>query len=138
MARVCVVGAGAWGTTIANLAAVKATVVLWVHGEDTLMTLRDVRENTLYLPGVRLRDNVEPTDDLLGAWRSADSIILAVPTQRLRAMFRKLAPELRRPSVPLLNLSKGLELETHLRVSQLLCEDLELSDYDHYAALSGP
>jgi len=138
MARVCVVGAGAWGTTIANLAAVKATVVLWVHGKDTLMTLRDVRENTLYLPGVRLRDNVEPTDDLLGAWRSADSIILAVPTQRLRAMFRKLAPELRRPSVPLLNLSKGLELETHLRVSQLLCEDLELSDYDHYAALSGP
>ena len=138
MTRVCVVGAGAWGTAIANLAAVKATVVLWVHGEDTLMTLRDVRENTLYLPGVRLRDNVEPTDDLLGAWRSADAIILAVPTQRLRAMFRKLAPKLRRPSIPLLNLSKGLERETHLRVSQLLCEDLEVSDYDHYAALSGP
>src|SRR5450756_837803 len=39
MTRVCVVGAGAWGTAIANLAAVKATVVLWVHGEDTLMTL---------------------------------------------------------------------------------------------------
>jgi glycerol-3-phosphate dehydrogenase (NAD(P)+) len=74
----------------------------------------------------------------MGAWRSADAIILAVPTQRLRSMFRKLAPELCRPSVPLLNLSKGLELETHLRVSQLLCEDLELSDYDHYAALSGP
>src|SRR5450830_1014664 len=61
MTRVCVVGAGAWGTAIANLAAVKATVVLWVHGEDTLMTLRDARENTLYLPGVRLQDNVTPT-----------------------------------------------------------------------------
>ncbi|MHB8106792.1 MAG: NAD(P)H-dependent glycerol-3-phosphate dehydrogenase [Candidatus Cryosericum sp.] len=138
MTRVCVVGAGAWGTTIANVAAVKAAVTLWVHGRDTLAALRDVRENTLYLPGVPLQDNVEPTDDLMGAWRSADAIILAVPTQKLRSMFRKLAPELCRPSVPLLNLSKGLELETHLRVSQLLCEDLELSDYDHYATLSGP
>ncbi len=35
MTRVCVVGAGAWGTTIANLAAVRASVTLWVHGEDT-------------------------------------------------------------------------------------------------------
>jgi glycerol-3-phosphate dehydrogenase (NAD(P)+) len=138
MTRVCVIGAGAWGTTIANVAAVKVAVTLWVHGKDTLTALRDVRENTLYLPGIRLLDNVEPTDDLLGAWRSADAIILAVPTQKLRSMFRKLAPELCRPSVPLLNLSKGLELETHMRVSQLLCEDLELSDYDHYAALSGP
>lgn len=138
MIRVCVVGAGAWGTTVANLAAVKAAVTLWVHGDDTLMKLREARENTVYLPGVRLRDNVEPTDDLVGAWRSADAIILAVPTQRLRSMFRKLAPEFRRPGVPLLNVSKGLELETHLRVSQLLCEDLELSDYDHYAVLSGP
>jgi len=138
MTRVCVVGAGAWGTTIANLAAVKASVTLWAHGEDTLAMLRDARENVLYLPGVRLRDNVEPTGDLVEAWRSADAIILAVPTQRLRSMFRKLVPDLHRSSVPVLNLSKGLELETHLRVSQLLCEDLELSDYDHYAVLSGP
>jgi glycerol-3-phosphate dehydrogenase (NAD(P)+) len=138
MTRVCVIGAGAWGTTIANVAAVKVAVTLWVHGKDTLTALRNERENTLYLPGIRLLDNVEPTDDLMGAWRSADAIILAVPTQRLRSMFRRLAPELCRPSVPLLNLSKGLELETHMRVSQLLCEDLELSDYDHYAALSGP
>ncbi len=138
MTHVCVVGAGAWGTAIANLVAARAIVTLWVHGNDTLLTLREARENSLYLPGIRLRDNVEPTDDLMGAWHSADAIILAVPTQRLRSMFHKLAPELRRPGVPLLNLSKGLELETHLRVSQLLCEDLKLSDYDHYAVLSGP
>jgi glycerol-3-phosphate dehydrogenase (NAD(P)+) len=138
MTRVCVVGAGAWGTTIANLAAVRASVTLWVHGEDTLRALREARENALYLPGVPLQDNVEPTDDLVTAWRCADAIILAVPTQKLRSMFRRLAPDLWRPGIPLLNLSKGLELETHLRISQLLCEDLELSDYDHYAALSGP
>jgi len=138
MTHVCVIGAGAWGTAIANLAAARAIVTLWVHGEDTLLALREARENSLYLPGIRLRDNVEPTDDLMSAWHSADAIILAVPTQRLRSMFHKLAPELHRPGVPLLNLSKGLELETHLRASQLLCEDLKLSDYDHYAVLSGP
>ncbi len=138
MTRVCVVGAGAWGTTIANLAAVRASVTLWVHGEDTLRALREARENTLYLPGVPLQGNVEVTDDLVTAWSCADAIILAVPTQKLRSMFRRLAPLLWRPGIPLLNLSKGLELETHLRVSQLLCEDLGLSNYDHYADLSGP
>jgi len=53
MTRVYIVGAGAWGTAVASLAAVKATVVLLIHGEDTLMTLREARENALYLPGVR-------------------------------------------------------------------------------------
>jgi glycerol-3-phosphate dehydrogenase len=53
MTRVSIVGVGAWGTAIANVAAVKATVVLLVHGEDTLMMLREARENAPYLPGVR-------------------------------------------------------------------------------------
>lgn len=138
MTHVCVVGAGAWGTAIANLAAVGSRVTLWVHGEDTFMALRNRRENVLYLPGIPLHENVEPTNDLLGAWHGADAVILAVPTQRLRSTFRKVAVELRLQAIPLLNLSKGLELETHLRISQLLCEDIELSDYDHFAVLSGP
>lgn len=138
MTQVCVIGAGAWGTTVANLVAVKAHVFMWVHGRDTLETLQNTRENAIYLPGIRLQDNVEVTNDLIRAWYAADAIILAVPTQKLRSMFRQLAPELRQCDMPLLNLSKGLEQETHLRVSQLLCEDLELSDYGHYAALSGP
>ncbi|MHB8071727.1 MAG: NAD(P)H-dependent glycerol-3-phosphate dehydrogenase [Candidatus Cryosericum sp.] len=138
MIQVCVVGAGAWGTTVANLVAEKARVTLWAHGEDTLESLRRTRENTVYLPGIRLHDAIEVTDDLTGAWRSADAIILAVPVQKLRSLLRKLVSDLRSASKPLLNLSKGLELETHLRVSQLLCEDLGLADDDHFAALSGP
>jgi glycerol-3-phosphate dehydrogenase (NAD(P)+) len=138
MTQVCVVGAGAWGTTVANLAAAKAHVTLWVHGDDTLETLRSIRENVVYLPGIRLQDGVEVTSDLVEAWRAADAVILGVPVQKLRSLLRKLVTELRLSDKPLLNLSKGLELETHLRVSQLLCEDLGLSDYDHFAALSGP
>jgi len=78
------------------------------------------------------------TDDLVDAWSWSDAVILAVPTQKMRSVFRRVAPELRQWRVPVLNLSKGLELETHLRISQLLCEDLGLTDYAHYAVLSGP
>lgn len=138
MTEVCVVGAGAWGTTMANLASATVHVTLWVHGEDTLETLRGTRENATYLPGIRLREGVELTGDLVGAWRSADAVVLAVPVQKLRSLLRRIVSELRQSSKPLLNLSKGLELETHLRVSQLLCEDLGIVDYDHFACLSGP
>ncbi len=138
MTRLCVIGAGAWGTTIASIIAERSPVTLWVHGEDTLASLQRLRENRIYLPGVPLAENVELTGDLAGAWHSADTIILAVPTQRLRSMLRKLAPELRDPDRRILNLSKGLELETHLRVSQLICEDLEITSYQNFAALSGP
>ncbi len=138
MKRVCIVGAGAWGTAIANLAARKASVRMWVHSPDTLRALRDARENVLYLPGVPLEGGIELTDDVMDAWSWSDAVILAVPTQKLRSVFRRVAPDLRRWQVPVLNLSKGLELETHLRVSQLLCEDLGITDYAHYAALSGP
>jgi glycerol-3-phosphate dehydrogenase (NAD(P)+) len=120
------------------MAAAKAHVILWAHGEDTIASLRSNRENITYLPGIRLKDDVEVTNDLVEAWHAADAVILAVPTQRLRSLLRKLVPELRLPQKPLLNLSKGLELETHLRVSQLLCDDLGVSDYDHFAVLSGP
>ncbi len=138
MTQVCVVGAGAWGTTVANLAAARAHVTLWVHGEDTFHSLQNSRENAVYLPGIRLLDDVEVTCDLTGAWCAADAVILAVPVQRLRSLLRKLVPDLRPSGKPLLNLSKGLELETHLRVSQLLCDDLGLVTYDHFATLSGP
>ena len=138
MKRVCVVGAGAWGTAVANLAADKASVRMWVHSPDTLRSLRDAHQNVLYLPGIPLQGGIELTDDLAGAWSWSDAVILAVPTQKMRSVFRRVAPELRQWRVPVLNLSKGLELETHLRISQLLCEDLGLTDYAHYAVLSGP
>ena len=138
MTEVLVVGAGAWGTTVATLVSDRAHVALWVHGADTLETLKRSRENVVYLPGIRLPDSIDLTDDLAGAWRLADAIILAVPVQRLRSLLRRLVPELGQLDKPLLNLSKGLELETHLRVSQLLCDDLGIADYDHFAGLSGP
>ncbi len=138
MTRICVVGAGAWGTTIANLIAERIPVVLWVHGQDTLASMREFHENKIYLPGIPLQESIELTDDLVSAWRSSDAVILATPTQKLRSTLRKLVSDLRNPHMRILNLSKGLELETHMRVSQLICEDLELTDYRFFAALSGP
>lgn len=137
MFHICVAGAGAWGTTMANLVAARAHVILWAHGEDTIRMLRDTRENSIYLPGIRLHDDIEPACDLLQAWNAADAVILAIPTQKLRSVLAPLIID-RGKRLPVLSLSKGLECDTHMRISQIVCDDLNLVDREYFAALSGP
>ncbi len=65
-----VIGAGAWGTAFAlQLAARGHKVVLWVYEPELARVLRDTRENTYYLPGFRLPEGIEFTDDLQAAVR---------------------------------------------------------------------
>ena len=135
MFHICVAGAGAWGTTMANLVAARAHVILWAHGEDTIRMLRDTRENSIYLPGIRLHDDIEPTCDLLQAWNAADAVILAIPTQKLRSVLAPLIIN-RGKRLPVLSLSKGLECDTHMRISQIVCDDLNLVDREYFAAVS--
>ncbi|NBN97212.1 MAG: NAD(P)H-dependent glycerol-3-phosphate dehydrogenase, partial [Actinobacteria bacterium] len=63
-ARVAVIGAGSWGTTVASLVAHNAPTVLWVRRRELADELRTTRENTRYLPGVRLHDELEFTHDV--------------------------------------------------------------------------
>ncbi|MGQ7295454.1 NAD(P)H-dependent glycerol-3-phosphate dehydrogenase [Quadrisphaera sp. KR29] len=139
--RVAVLGAGSWGTTFAQLVAdadPTASVVVW--GRDASVTEEITREraNSRYLPGLRLPAGVSGTTGLAAALEGADDVVLAVPVQRLRGVLTAAAPHLGgsgggRPAV--VSLLKGLEVDTHLRVSQLVAEVLgELP----YAVVSGP
>ncbi|TXR55356.1 NAD(P)H-dependent glycerol-3-phosphate dehydrogenase [Quadrisphaera setariae] len=141
--RVAVLGAGSWGTTFAQLVADAdpgARVVVW--GRDATVTDEITREhaNSRYLRGLRLPGGVSGTTDLVAALEGADDVVLAVPVQRLRGVLATAAPHLgggaggaSGPTV--VSLLKGLELETHLRVSQLVAE--VLGDLP-YAVVSGP
>jgi len=147
MAKVAVIGSGAWGTTLARLLALEGIrralassealpeVVLWEHRPERAQELQWKRENHTYLPGFPLPANLRVTADLPAALAERDLILLVTPSQRLRENARMLAPHLA-PGATVVCASKGLELDTHLRMTQVAVQ--ELPPGTQVAALSGP
>ena len=133
--QVGVVGAGAWGTTLAvKLAAAQRPVTLWAHTPQASEELAALRENRAHLPGIVFPPNlrVATDDDYLAEPHRL--FVLAVPSAHLRATLRHLREHLY-PEAALLSVVKGIEEETHLRMSELIGQ--ELPDR-RVAALSGP
>jgi glycerol-3-phosphate dehydrogenase (NAD(P)+) len=132
--RVCVLGAGSWGTTVASLAARNAPTVIWARNAETAREINDARTNARYLPGARLPRALRATGSLEEAVRDADVIAVGVPSHGQRAVLEEVRKHIR-PWVPLVSLSKGLEQGTHLRMTEVIREVLP----NHRAgALSGP
>ncbi|HET8571794.1 MAG TPA: NAD(P)H-dependent glycerol-3-phosphate dehydrogenase [Candidatus Limnocylindria bacterium] len=133
--RIAVIGAGAWGTTLAiRLAEVGQHVTLWAHTGAAATALQRDRENRRYLPGSGFPESLDVTaeDAALG---DADSLlVLAVPSAHVRGTLLRLAPVLR-AETPILSVVKGIEQETHLRMSQLIGQVLPGRPV---AVLSGP
>jgi glycerol-3-phosphate dehydrogenase (NAD(P)+) len=137
MTRAAVLGSGSWGTTFAKVLADAGTeVMLHARRAELVAAITGTRENPEYLPGVRLPDAVRATTDAAEALDGADVVVLAVPSQTLRANLTDWAPLL--PSTAsLLSLMKGVELGTTKRMSEVICEVTGAS-LDRVAALSGP
>lgn len=138
MTRVAVLGAGGWGTALASLLAGngKATV-LWARRPDLIQELRQTSENRAYLPGVALPACLGLTSDLAEAVAEATAIVLAVPAQTLRDTLTGLAPVLEHPPL-LISCAKGLERQSHLRMSEVVSQVLPPSAHRGIVALSGP
>jgi glycerol-3-phosphate dehydrogenase (NAD(P)+) len=135
--RAAVLGAGSWGTTFAKvLADAGCAVALHARRPELARAITDTRENPDYLPGIRLPDRLHATTDPAEALRDADVVVLAVPSQSLRANLTEWAPLLPRDAV-LLSLMKGIELGSTKRMSQVICEITGAGE-DRVAALSGP
>ena len=142
MTGVAILGTGAWGTTLARLAAQGlegeasgADVVLWEHHAERAAEIERERENRAYLPGFHLPPRLRVTSDLADAVRGRDVIVLVTPSQRMREHARMLAPLLT-DGVVVVSASKGLELGAHLRMSQILAQELPAAT--RIGALSGP
>jgi glycerol-3-phosphate dehydrogenase (NAD(P)+) len=141
-AGVAVIGTGAWGTTLARLVAQgpqteapSAEVILWEHRPERAAEIERERENRAYLPGFHLPPRLRVTADLADVVRGREVILLVTPSQRMREHARLLAPLLA-PGVIVISCSKGLELGTHLRMTQMLAQELPASA--RIGALSGP
>ena len=133
--QVGILGAGAWGTTLAvALAAAERPVTLWAHSSEAAEELAAQRENRRYLPGVVLPPNVRIATDESFLAEPYRLFIVAVPSAHLRAVAGRLAASLY-PDAPILSAVKGIEEETHRRPTQVI--DGELPGR-RIAVLSGP
>ncbi len=134
--RVAVVGAGAWGTTLARLVARVEPVTLLCHSPDTAARIAGTGRNEERLPGVDLPPTVIATADPEALGEATDLVILAVPSAHLRTTVAAAAPFLAEEA-DLLSVVKGLERTTLLRMSQVVAEAAGVP-VERVAALSGP
>ncbi len=133
-----VVGAGSWGTTLADLLAKQGyPVTLWAYEQDLVERMRLNRENDLYLPGIALAPNLEFTADLPEVAAGKDLLLLVPPSQVMRRVVTGAGPHIG-PQTILVSASKGIENDTLLPMAEVLAEVLGESVKNRLAFLSGP
>jgi glycerol-3-phosphate dehydrogenase (NAD(P)+) len=121
--RVAVVGAGSWGTTVAALASLNTPTVLWARRPELAEAIARTRRNPDYLPDFELPEELEVTASLAEAVGDADVLVMGVPSHGMRSTLRELAPHVR-PWIPVMSLAKGLEEGTHLRMTEVIEQEL--------------
>jgi len=133
------VGSTSWGCTLAmQLARAGSRVSVHCRSAAEAERLSAEREERRLLPGIALPDSLEFTTTE-GVPRSPDAVFFAVPSQQLRESVEAVLPSLQRPLPPLVSASKGLEVGTELRMSEVMAEGArELGEVPPLAALSGP
>ena len=135
MSAVAVLGAGSWGTTLANLLAGKGeTVRLWAYEPEVVEAINRTRENPLFLPGVRLDANLRAFGDPREAVRGARVILSAPPSHVTRAVVDRVR-EAVAPGVLVVSATKGIENDTLALMSEVFAERLPEA---RFVALSGP
>ena len=138
--RVSIIGDGAMGTLCAILLAENGhRVTLWSAFPDAAEQLARTRENTRFLPGHRLGDDVEVVSDDRSALAGADLAVEAVPTQFIRTAWQRLAEHCP-AELPIVSVAKGIENDTLLRPTQILRDVLDggRETARPLATLSGP
>ncbi|MEE8515653.1 MAG: NAD(P)H-dependent glycerol-3-phosphate dehydrogenase [Alphaproteobacteria bacterium] len=134
MNKIGIIGAGAWGTALATVAARNGLeTVIWAREADVAAAINDVHENTTFLPGIALAPEIRAVTSLAEA-AAADALLLCVPAQFMRAVTMGLAPGLA-ASTPVVNCAKGIEQETMALMSDIIAETLPGRPI---AVLSGP
>ena len=135
MSRLAVVGAGAWGTALAQaIAGAGQEVALWGRDAGQVAEMETTGENARYLPGVRLHPAVAPTADLATAMAGASAVLVVTPAQTLSDMLPAIGTAAGRP-LPLVLCAKGIERGTGRLMSDIA---EELLPGFAVAALSGP
>mgnify|MGYP003348840624 CR=1 FL=1 len=122
MSKVTVIGAGAWGTTLAQvLSDAGNDVILWARNQGVVDEINQQHTNAKYLNGVQLPKSITATSDIKSAFNFSDVYVLAIPTQQLRQALEEWAAHINKDAIVVSTL-KGIELTTDLRVSEVVAE----------------
>jgi glycerol-3-phosphate dehydrogenase (NAD(P)+) len=138
MKQIGVIGAGSWGTTLADLLASKGyPVTLWAYEADLVERMKVSHENDLYLAGAKLSENLGFTNDLKEVVRDKELVLFVPPSQVLRPLLAEVA-DLIQPDTLLVSASKGIENNTLKTMSEVFAELLPAETSSRVAYLSGP
>ena len=143
--RITLIGDGSMATVCALLLEGNGhDLTIWGHDAETINSIIQTRENRRYLPGYRIPESIRLTTDPGVALHRADLIISAVPTQFIRDVWVRLAPDIP-PHIPIASVAKGIENQTLLRPTQIIADALRSAGTDDpdraarpLAAISGP
>jgi glycerol-3-phosphate dehydrogenase (NAD(P)+) len=132
--RVVVLGAGSWGTTVASLVVRRHQTLLWARDPDVADEIDGRHTNSRYLPGHRFPEALRATDDLAGAVGQAEVLVVGVPSLAVRSTLEQAKPHVQ-PGIPVVSLTKGFEVGSLARMTQVIQEVLPSHPT---AVLTGP
>ena len=136
--EIAVIGAGGWGTALANLLGFKGySVRLWVYEEDLFHTMKKDRENIYYLPGVKILDKVIPTHSIEEAVSKVGIVVSASPSHAVRSVMKEAVPHVSKDAF-IISVSKGIEEKTLMTMSEVIRDLLPDKLHDNLLVLSGP
>lgn len=136
--KIGAIGAGSWGTTLANLLADNGhTVDLWVREDDVYDQIKKNKINETFLPGMKLVENLNPVKTFEEALKDKDIVMMVVPSHFYRGVLTELKPYLK-PGMKFISATKGIENDTLKVMSQVAEEVLEPEYTKDFACLAGP
>lgn len=138
ISTIAVIGAGSWGTTLANmLAENSADVRLWVRESAVLDQIQARRENETFLPGVALTEKLRGVKEFREALDGAELVLMAVPSHVFRGVLVQVSPFLG-PEMSIMSATKGIENETLMTMSQVAADILPGRYTPTFSCISGP
>jgi glycerol-3-phosphate dehydrogenase (NAD(P)+) len=136
--KIGVVGAGSWGTTLANLLAQKGFAVeLWSYEADLAERMQQTRINDLYLPGMELSENLQVTSSLPPVCADKQLVLFVSPSQVTRTVFKQALPHIDERAL-IVSASKGIENDSLMLLSQVFETLLPEDRHRQLGFLSGP
>ncbi|MBC7194874.1 MAG: NAD(P)-dependent glycerol-3-phosphate dehydrogenase [Caldisericia bacterium] len=133
--KIGILGGGGWGTSLAlHLFRKKYEIAIWFHSIETLKIVKETRENIYYLPGFLIPSEIKLTNEIEEVIDFSEIILIVIPSQFTRDILNKIEKKKVRNKIFLIA-SKGIEMKSGKRMSEVLEEVLETKNY---AILSGP
>lgn len=140
MKKISIIGAGAWGTALAVVlerSRAQHRIALWVREKDVLASLKSEGKNPVFLPGFTIAPETEVTGDFGEVVAEADLVVLAVPSAHMREVCIAMLPFVT-PTMAFVSAAKGLEMESLLRMTEVIEQALGPKLRPRVAAISGP